>query len=269
MKTLDNTISFDSFSLTISIIGVFSLIGYVISFYQIASDKKKYPGHLFHLLILLMIPCMLNNIIFYLNLLYPEKCDYQATAVVFVDTSILIWNLILVIETYQFLSFQIKMKTRKLVIYCVIGYIIPIVSAVILLELNFYGNIHYVNWCWIDIQSMAWTYLSLLFLIYLFNIYIFFLAKKLYRENIVDVNQHNDNKKFYLIFRLIVSFIFGTTNRIFGLLLSENTHLDYISSVIFNSLGVFYFFIFFYNYRKLKGSQTGSLINSDLKYNYM
>jgi len=271
MKTLDNPNSFDTFSLINTIVGVFSLIGYIVVYYKILSNQKKYSGHLFHLLMLHMTPSILKNIFFYLGLFLPEKCDYEATGIVFVDLSILMWNMILVIETYQYFSFHSKMNKKKLVIYCVFGYVIPIVSALLMLELKFYGKTHYLDWCWIDTKWMAWTYLAVLFLSYLFNIYIFILAKKQFKENIVDDNQTNSDEKYFLITRFaliqIVSFFFSMTKRTLNLLLTEISFLEFINSLVFNSLVILYILIFYFNYRDLKedinDQQIESLIEND------
>ena len=246
--------SLDVFCIIGIILGSISCIGLVSTISRIMYNKNYYSGHLFSILVMLLISDLFSNFSFMSYFIFNQKyCEVQTIFMVFSDTSMLLWNLILVLKTFQFFSFRENMKKRGWFICILVGYFFPAFIALSGSLFEIYGSSS--KWCYIIDPVIGFLFSIIQLLIYGFNIFITIFAKRFYYENIHENEDVSRYSKYYSILRFsyvhIFAFIFGVINRFIILLGSFSAILDIIVIIIYNSIGILNFLVFHCSFKEI------------------
>jgi hypothetical protein len=184
---------------------------------------------------------------------------------VFSDTSTLLWNLILVLQTYQFLSVREKMKKRDWFLCILVGFLFPLFIATSGIFFEVYGQSN--EWCYITDPMTGFLFSFMQFLIYGFNIFIIYYAKKFYNEILIEEEEETLGlTKYYYIFRFpyihMFTYFFGVINRFIVLFGWISIFLEISVIVVYNSLGILNSLVFHCSYYNMNEFERPSVIQT-------
>ena len=157
----------------------FSILSFAFILIKITYNSKLFKGDLFNMYAIMVSIHLIQNCSFYLYLSSYRK--FQLLLFVLTDTCLLVWNSILVYNTYHFICFHSKILKKNWVWSIITGFVIPSIITIISFffkisneneikkESNFFWisisekNIYALVFGWIDISN-NFLFFQLIFL---------------------------------------------------------------------------------------------------------
>jgi hypothetical protein len=256
----------DKINITLAVLGT---IGYIVNAIRILNNRVVYSGDLFLLYVMLIASCCASNFSF-IFFFEESLCNFQASLMIFADLSMLILNVVLVLQTYHFISFRTKLKSSMWIRLILLGYVLPFLISIILYSLGMYANEG--KWCWVTSKTWpgyicSWVFITSQLLLMLFNAYVSYTARQIYFENVVNIEIQGILQKYYKIFWFswiqIIAFVYNDINSIITKILDHGIkNLQISVSIICNSLGIIHMIVFHYIYKNAINSEEETLIES-------
>jgi len=156
------------------------------------------------------------------------------------------------------------MKRSDWFLCILVGFFFPLFLATSGTLFEIYGQSNI--WCYITDPVIGFLFAFMQFLIYGFNLFIIYFAKKFYKENEHEEGDTDRLTKYYYIFRFpyihMFAFFIGVMNRFIILFGWFSTFLDISVILIYNSIGILNFLVFYYSYGNLNEVEESSIFQT-------
>ena len=239
-----------------------SILSYVLIFLRISTNTKFFNGDSFIIYAIMSFTYLMQNFSFLLILISTELCEIQAFLLVLSDSCQLVWNVILILQTYHFITFQTVISKLKWIWFFFIGFVLPLCFTLIGYYLKILERTFEDGWCWISKSEQnisasvyAWIILSLHTLLFFFNLFILYFSKKIYIEIVTELELKLKLKKYYKIFRIAwinnFTMIFAIVNRYMLIFKIECDWLVHLVLIIYSGSGILHLIVFNCNYRNM------------------
>ena len=260
----------DGFIFLFIYLDVISFLSFAFILIKITYNRKFFKGYLFNMYAIMVSIHLIQNCS--VNLFISPQIKFQVLFFVLTDTSILVWNSILVYNAYHFICFHTKILKKNWVWSIITGFGIPSIITIIGYFVNF-SEINYDNFSfWISIAEknifalvFGWILLIFQSIFFFLNLFFYFKAKRAFYQNFLEQEQRLKLSRYYKIFNFALveslTILLTIINRYLIMLEISSPTFSFITFMFNNSSGIIYFIVFYNSFGVIYYRESSDLLS--------